>query len=94
MKQIKFGVWDTKAEYFIAEMSFQTEAQAIRAFINTAKQDNNDISSNPEDFALVKLGTFDNVTGEYENVINKTLGTVITLAAQEKTQETKIKEVK
>ena len=93
MKQIKFGIWDTKAEYFIAEMSFQTEAQAIRAFINTARQDGNDISANPEDFALVRLGTFDNVLGEYGDEINKTLGTVNTLAAQQAPETKKLKEV-
>lgn len=63
-----FAVWDAKVETFGAPMLLTTNGEAIRTFIDVIKDPQTMISKHPEDYSLFELGSYDTITGKFENV--------------------------
>lgn len=61
-----YAVFDEKAGAFLAPFTYATDGMASRSFVNEVKRPDSLIGSSPEDFSLIKLGTFDDQTGALE----------------------------
>lgn len=67
-KTVMCAVRDTRVEVFGNPFFSRAPGQAMRDFmtrINT-REEGNALNTNPEDFELWKLGTFDDETGEIQ----------------------------
>lgn len=64
-----FSVYDIKSELYSAPFYMVTRGEAIRAFKDAANDPNIAIGKHPSDFKLVYIGSFDEETGQFENVI-------------------------
>lgn len=53
-----YSVRDLKAECFTSIFTFKTDAEAIRAFGDSAKSNQTLLGQHPEDFQLCKVGFF------------------------------------
>lgn len=63
MKLIAYAVYDRKALIFNRPFFMPNEATAVRAFINSC-QPETDLAINPEDFVLMRVGSYDDNSGE------------------------------
>lgn len=70
MKIRAFAVYDAKIGAHMQPFFMDTNAAAIRAFIDLAQDQRTMIAKHPEDFTLMHLGSYDEETGTFEN--NKT----------------------
>lgn len=61
-----YSVYDTKAEVYSNPMMFNTEKEALRSFATVANDKSTAIGQYPNDHILVRLGTFENVSGFME----------------------------
>ena len=59
MKLKIFTIFDIKAEAYHPPFFMHAAGMAERAFINMAKDKTNQIGMNPEDYALIEIGEFD-----------------------------------
>lgn len=66
MKLLIFSVHDSKAGAFIAPYYAGTFSTGIRAFQNACNDPNSIFCTNPGDFTLFELGTFDPETAKIE----------------------------
>ena len=62
-----FSIHDKATQAFNQPFFMLTNSEAIRAFQNMARDPDSQISKNPLDFHLYRLGTYDNTTGEVTN---------------------------
>lgn len=63
---ILVSIFDRKSCTYSPASCIETIASACRGFENAIKKGQSDLSNFPEDFELVKLGDFDNLTGHIE----------------------------
>lgn len=69
MKMKVFSVYDSKVEAFMQPLFFTTGGQAIRVFADTVNSPNHQFAAHPEDFTLFELGSFDDATAKFENLL-------------------------
>lgn len=65
-KLLIVAINDTKAEAYMNPFYMRSEGEAIRAFGDAIAKGDSPLSAHPEDFVLVKLGTFCQDTGAIE----------------------------
>lgn len=58
MKMIVLSIFDTQVEAFMRPFFAQTEGQAVRMFYDEVKAQNSPMGAHPEDYALFRIGTF------------------------------------
>lgn len=58
-----FTIYDKKAAAYLTPFFMRTNAEAIRAVQQTASSRESNFSKYPEDFQLVVIGEFDDLTG-------------------------------
>lgn len=63
MNQVICSIRDSKAEAWLAPMTFQSQAAAVRAFQDAVNSRDHQMAAHPEDYTLFELGTFDERTG-------------------------------
>lgn len=68
MKMSMFSVQDSKAGMFLPPFPAPNAGVAIRQFTDAIANENSVLSKHPEDYALYELGTFDDVSGQSENL--------------------------
>ena len=73
------SVKDRLADVYSQPMYFATEGQAIRAFQDALADTQNAMSKHPDDYDLVRLGSFNDTTGRFTNV---ELPTVLAMGKQ------------
>ena len=80
-----FGIFDAKAGIFSGPtFNRLAKGQAIRDFIDIARNPESSISKHPGDFTLFELGEFDDNTGQYVNLEAKSnLGTALEWLSKE-----------
>jgi hypothetical protein len=66
MKYFMFSVVDKATGIHDNPFCAHSDAQAVRSFKDAANADEGPISQHPEDFFLVRLGTFNNASGGLE----------------------------
>ncbi|AXH75124.1 MAG: nonstructural protein [Microviridae sp.] len=60
-----FGVFDIKAEVFGPPFFMSTNGEAVRAFKDLANNRDSTVGRHPEDYRLMRLGTFDSEKGAF-----------------------------
>lgn len=58
-----FTVYDKKAAAYLQPFFMRSEAEAVRAMMQTANNSDTQFAKTPEDFQLVHVGEFDDLTG-------------------------------
>ena len=58
-----YSVVDAKTGVYAAPFVLLTDGQAMRSFIDSAKDEKSMFFAHPEDFSLVRLGDFDDSLG-------------------------------
>lgn len=58
-----FTIYDSKAETYLIPFYARANGEAIRTFINMAKDDTHPVGQNPEDYTLFRIGMFDQEKG-------------------------------
>lgn len=66
MKQNIYAVYDHKAAAFLPPFFMPTNGMAIRAFSDCVNDDNHQWNKHPGDYALFRIGEFDDVNGQVE----------------------------
>lgn len=64
MKLVVVSVYDTVAQYFCVPFFVKTVAEAERSFVDACNDKQVSISAHPEDYKLMRIGSFDDSTGE------------------------------
>lgn len=54
-----YSIYDSAAGAYMRPFYFQSDAQAIRTFTDIAGDAEHEVGKHPEDYSLVRLGTFD-----------------------------------
>lgn len=72
MKKNLYAVLDTASGIYDGPIPMQSDAFAVRAFSDQAVGDT-PIGKHPEDFALIKVGIWNDGNGEIEDLQNMTL---------------------
>ena len=75
MKMNSYSVYDTATAAYMRPFFMQSDGQALRAFTDLATDAEHDIGKHPEHYSLVRLGTFDDNTGDFNNEKNSTITT-------------------
>jgi len=79
---------DQVAQFYLPTFPMKTEGEAIRAMLETAKNENTQFHNSPADFVLYEIATFDDNTGEYEMYLDKKrLGSIEELQAPKEAKE-------
>ena len=69
MKLGVYSIRDSKSEIFSQPMYMVTPGVAIRMFGDEVGNPNSNLNKHPEDFALFRLGQFDDSTGALESEV-------------------------
>lgn len=64
-----FAVWDSKAEAYMQPQYYLTSGLAERAFTASCRSQESAFNSNPQDFCLFELGTFDDSCAKFEMLL-------------------------
>ena len=64
MLQNTYSAFDKKAVYYLGTFNARNDAEASRIFGDAAKNLENIVGVHPEDFALYRLGSFDDSNGQ------------------------------
>lgn len=59
-----YSVFDQKAKAYLAPFAMTNDDVAMRAFADTVNDGESPMAKHPEDYTLIRLGTFDDDTGE------------------------------
>ena len=62
-----YAVLDIKLGEYLSPMHFASPGVAERALNNAVNAKEGEFASHPADFALYELGSFDSVTGKFDN---------------------------
>ena len=63
MKLSKYTIFDSKLEAYHQDYSLENDAIALRQFADMANEETQ-ISKNPEDYSLWRIGSFETTSGE------------------------------
>ena len=66
MKQTCFSIYDEKAKAFLPPFFLPNEGMALRTFSDCCNSDTHQFGVHPEDYALYKIGTFDDEKGSFD----------------------------
>lgn len=64
MKLNLYSVFDKATQAYMRPSFFQSDAQAVRAFIDECRKDETPMYAHPEDYAFFRIGMFEDNTGE------------------------------
>lgn len=59
-----YSVYDIKAEAYLPPFFLRTDAEAIRSFTSASLDENHPFCKHSDDYALFRLGSFDDDDGE------------------------------
>lgn len=68
MEKNLYSVFDSKAALFMAPFVAMSDGVAIRGFQDEANKQGTMMNRHPSDFALYRLGSFDEKTGRHTNL--------------------------
>lgn len=63
-----FSIRDSKGAFYDKPFYQHNEQEAIRSFRNVSLDQRSQIHTNPEDYDLYHLGTYDNITGKIQSL--------------------------
>lgn len=75
--KLVYETYDSKSGLYSEHRFFNTDGEAIRAFQTAAMQEGTDFHNWAADFTLFKVGTFDNLTGDFDGHEKINMGTAL-----------------
>lgn len=63
-KLLLFSVYDSKADAFAAPFTMRSKGEALRGWMDVCNDKTTQMYKYPEDFSLMEIGEFDELTGE------------------------------
>lgn len=64
MISIIFSIYDSKAEFYLPLVLFNSKGESLRNFADAVNNPDTMLSKHAADFTLFEVGSFDNTTGE------------------------------
>jgi len=65
MKMVICAVYDQAVKAYMQPFFQRTEGEAIRSFIDAVNANDSHFSKHPQDFVLMKLGSYEDSNGEF-----------------------------
>ena len=87
MKKNLYAVIDTASGVYDGPIPGQSDGQMIRSFSDMAVNAEHPIGQHPEDYSLIKVGTWNDGTGEVEDFQNTTMITGLEAVANSRKVE-------
>ena len=84
MKKSLYAVFDTASGVYDGPMPGVSDGHMVRAFSDMANNPEHPIGAHPEDFALIKVGTWNDGTGDLHSQSNVTLITGLEAVARKR----------
>lgn len=75
MKQNIYSTFDTAAGIYSSPLFANSDGEIMRAFTDLVQNADHPIGQHPEDYSLFRMGTYDNINGEFNNENNECLTT-------------------
>lgn len=69
MKHLIVSIFDKATEAYMRPFTAQAEGQAVRMFEDEVLRPESEMHRHPEDYALFKIGKFDDNTGTIEPIL-------------------------
>lgn len=63
LKLVIMSVYDVCAEVFLTPFFLKTDAEGVRGFEDACADSRSAIAAHPEDYRLMRIGTFDDFSG-------------------------------
>lgn len=73
MKKNLYAIIDTASGVYDGPIPGMSDGQVIRSFSDMAVNADHPVGQHPEDYSLIKVGTWNDGTGEIEDLQNMTL---------------------
>ncbi len=84
MKQHVFSIFDTASALYSRPFFEQSDATAQRQFMDIATDEEHPVGRHPKDYALMRVGTWNDVTGKLEDSVNECVCTGLEAVAHSK----------
>lgn len=78
-----YSVYDTASACYDRPFCFQSDGQALRAFLDICRDKEHPIGKHPEDFSLFRIGTYDDNKGSLNPEHPECLATALEMVAKE-----------
>jgi hypothetical protein len=62
-----YAVYDSKVNHYDQPFLMHSRGEALRSWITIVNDQSTSFFKYPEDFSLMELGEYDNITGKYKN---------------------------
>lgn len=62
-----YSMYDSGAQFYTRPFFAKADGEATRLFVDIAKDNDSAIGKHPSDYALFRLGTFDDGKGDFES---------------------------
>ncbi len=82
MKHNIYSIYDTAAALYMRPIFVQSDGQAVRLFSDLACDAESEVGKHPEDYTLIRLGIYDDTTGNLTNENNASLVTGLECVAK------------
>lgn len=83
-----YAVYDSAVNAYMRPFTMQSDGQALRGFTDESVNAESPVAQHPEDYALFRIGTYDERTGMIEAIEPKCIGRAHELAAATRARAT------
>jgi len=91
MKTNIYSIFDTASGTYQKPIHSRADGEIMREFQNIVDDPKHPVGMHPEDYSLIRLGTFDDLDGKLQNEENSTLATGLDMVALIRSKEIKPK---
>jgi len=81
MKTNMYSIFDTASGTYQKPIFSRADGEIMREFQNICVDEKHPCGQHPEDYALIRVGTFDDLDGKLNNEENSTLATGLEMVA-------------
>jgi len=87
MKLQIYSIFDTASGTYQRPMFARADGEIMREFQNISNDDNHPCGEHPEDYSLIRLGNFNDQTGQVINEDNECLATGLEMVALKRSKQ-------
>lgn len=87
MKLNAYAIYDMAAVAYMRPFFLQTDAQAERMFTDLAIDADHPVGQHPGDYSLIRIGSFNDSNGQFEDASNETVCTGLEAVARSRAIE-------
>jgi len=89
MKTNIYSIFDTASGTYQKVITSRADGEIMREFQNLVDDEKHPVGMHPEDYSLIRLGTFDDLNGKLNNEENSTLATGLEMVALSRSKNIK-----